>query len=320
MRPILYWANQMEKRRRKKHHIPETMVLTEEQICQFREDNKNRDNNCFTVDEKLQAGLQLEQVALPNCGAWHISMAGNPDDRVLYYIHGGGFVFGNTRGTFHFISYAVKHFGCNMFSIDYRLAPDYHCIDSVSDCEDGYRQLLEKYAPEKIILIGDSAGGNLVFSLCHKLRADGLPLPGGIISCSPVLQFLHYAYSYYECSCKTDYGITFGINSVLRIYQGDLPLDHPLLSPLLGDLSNFPPVYLDASSCESLRDEARMMYVRLKEEGSYVEYHELKDFFHAMLTNERFRFVRKEEYPHIIRFIQRVFAGELIGNDDQATS
>ena len=60
--------------------------------------------------------------------------------------------------------------------------------------------------PKNIILMGESAGGNLVFALSHKLKADDLPLPGGIISCSPVLQFLHYAYSYYECACKTDYG------------------------------------------------------------------------------------------------------------------
>lgn len=74
--------------------------------------------------------------------------------------------------------------------------------------------------------------------------------------------------------------------------------------------SGFPPVYLDASDCESLRDEARMMYMRLKEEGADVEYHELRDFFHAMLPQPRFRFVRREEYPHIIRFINRVFKAE----------
>jgi hypothetical protein len=54
-----------------------------------------------------------------------------------------------------------------------------------------------------------------------------------------------------------------------------------------------------------------MMYVRLREEGGYVEYHELRDFFHAMLTAPQFGFVRREEYPHIIRFINRVFQKEI---------
>ena len=58
---------------------------------------------------------------------------------------------------------------------------------------------------------------------------------------------------------------------------------------------------------ESLRDDARMMFVRLKEAGVDVEYHELRDFFHAMLTKPNIGFVRREEYPHILRFIRRVF-------------
>ena len=311
MRPILFLAIQFAKRYRKKHNIPdEVPKIDDEQLRKMMEENEKRDCDCFGVEEKLRKGLQIEKAELPNCCGWMIRSEKNPGDKVLYYIHGGGFTGGYTRGAFRFISYAVRHFGYNIFSIDYRLTPKYTCVDAVGDCEDGYRRLLETYAPKDIILMGESAGGNLVFALSHKLRDDGLPLPGGIVSCSPPVQFLHYAYSYYECSCKTDYGITFGINQIVEYYRGGLPVDSPYVSPLLGDLSGFPPVYLDASDRESLRDEARMMYVRLKEEGVDVEYHELRDFFHAMLPQPRFGFVRREEYPHIIRFINRVFNAE----------
>ena len=214
---------------------------------------------------------------------------------------------GCTKQLFKFISYAVKHFGYNFYSVDYRLTPNYTCIDTITDCENGYRYLLEHYSPENIVLMGESAGANLVLALPQKLRDDGLPFPAGIVSSSPVVQFLHYAYSYYECSCKTDYAIIFGINDVTKLYKGDLPLDHPYMSPLCGDLKGYPPVYLDASSVESLRDEARMMFVRLKEEGCDVEYHELRDFFHAMLTAPQFGFVRREEHTHVVAFLHRIF-------------
>ena len=49
-----------------------------------------------------------------------------------------------------------------------------------------------------LLLSSESAGGNLVLALPQKLKDDGLPMPGGIVSNSPVVQFLHYAYSYYE--------------------------------------------------------------------------------------------------------------------------
>lgn len=309
MRPTLFLTNQLAKRYRKKHNLPdEFKKLTDEWVQKTIEEQDKWDLDCLTVDEKLRKGLDIEKVTLPNCGAWLISSDKNPKDRLLYYIHGGGFTFGTTRVVLdRFISYVVKKLGYNVFSIDYRLTPRFKALDAIGDCEDGYRFLLERYDPKKIVLIGDSAGGNLVFALTHKLIDDGLPVSGGIVSCSPVTQFLHYPYSYYECALKTDYGIIFGINQIVEYYRGDLPVDSPYVSPLLGDLSGFPPTYLDASDVESLRDDARMMYVLLKEAGVDVEYHELRDFFHAMLTRTHVGFVRREEFPLIVRFVERVF-------------
>lgn len=308
MRPMLFLAIQKAKQYKKKHNIPDYRELPEEMLRKRMVENaKPEYYDCFAAEDKYSEDLKFEKVALPDCGAWMITSESNPSDKVLYYIHGGGFWEGSTKKAIRFVSYAAKHWGYNVFSVDYRLCPQYKCADTLSDCEAGYRHLLKTYASGNIILIGESAGGNLVFALSHKLKADSLPLPGGIISCSPVVQFLHYAYSYYECANKTDYGIVFGTNQIIEHYRGDLPLNSPYLSPLLGDFSGFPPVYLDASDCESLRDEARMMYVLLKEKGIDVEYHELCDFFHAMVVAPQIGFVRREEYPLILKFIKKIF-------------
>ena len=308
MRLKLYLAILHAKKYVKKHNHPGKMVATEEDFEKWRQRIRNMDRDCFTVDEKVKQGLNIEKIDLPNTSGWLISRDGNPKDHVLYHIHGGGFINGCTKMTLPFLAYVANNWGYNVFSSDYRLAPDHQCIDAITDCEDGYRYLLEHYAPGNIILMGESAGGNLVLGLPHKLKDDGLPLPGGIVSDSPVVQFVRYPYSYYENAFKTDFGIVFGINeAILTIYQGDLPVDHPYLSPLCGDLSGYPPVYLDASDKESLRDEARMMYVRLKEEGCDVEYHELRDFFHAQMPNFKSRSTRKEQYPLILAFIRKVW-------------
>ena len=220
MRPALFFAILAAKRYKKKHNLPDVRVLDDKHLEKFSLENKNRNYDCTTVDDKYKKGLNLERIDLPNCSSWLISKDDNPKDKVLYYIHGGGFVNGSTRDAFRFVSYATKHFGYNVYSIDYRTTPDHVCLDTISDVENGYKTLLERYKPKDIILMGESAGGNLVFALTHRLKDLGLPLPGGIISCSPVVQFLHYAYSYYECSNKTDYGITFGINSIVEYYRG----------------------------------------------------------------------------------------------------
>ncbi len=307
MRPLLFMYIQMAKRYRKKHNLPDHMVVDEEFMEKINQKHAEREYDVFTLDEKVREGLDIKKIDLPNISSYYIKKAGNPKDKIVYYIHGGGFVNGCTRQLFPFISYFVKHFGYDIYSVDYRLTPQYTFMDTIQDCEDGYKVLLETYDPKDIILMGESAGGNLVLALPHKLRDDGLPFPGGIIASSPVVQFLHYAYSYYENSCKTDYGIIFGINQVTDYYAKDLPLNHPYLSPLCGDLSGYPSVYLDASNRESLRDEARMMYVLLKEKGTDVEYHELRDFGHAQLTDVKHGFVKREEHPLVKAFIKKIF-------------
>ena len=309
MRPFLFFIIRKAKKYKKEHNLPDTRTLTDEMLEKRRKLNADPDYyDCFSLDEKAREGVDLKKIPLPNCQAWMISTSANPSDKILYYIHGGGFWEGSTKQGFRFVSYVAKHWGYNVFSVDYRLCPQYKCADTLSDCQAGYEHLLKTFAPKHIILMGESAGGNMVFALSHRLRANGLPFPGGIISCSPVLQFLHYPYSYYECANKTDYGIIFGINEIIEHYRGDLPIDSPYVSPLLGDLTGFPPVYLDASSCESLRDEARMMYVLLKEKNIDVEYHELRDFLHALVLAPQLRFVRREEHPLIQSFIKKVFA------------
>ena len=142
MRPALFFAIQAAKRYRKKHGLPDYMEITEEDIQKKYDENLSRDYDCTTVDEKYRKGLNLERVDLPNCSSWLVRYPGNPEGKIIYYIHGGGFVNGSTRQGMRFISYAVKHFGYDIYSVDYRMAPNYKCLDTVSDCEEGYRFLL----------------------------------------------------------------------------------------------------------------------------------------------------------------------------------
>ena len=149
------------------------MIATEEDYEKWRQRNRNMDRDCLTADEKLKKGLKVEKIDLPHTSGWLISKEGNPEDKILYHIHGGGFINGCTKMAFSFLAYVVNNWGYNVYSTDYRLAPDNQCIDSITDCEDGYKYLLEHYSPENIILMGESAGGNLVLGLPHKLREIG---------------------------------------------------------------------------------------------------------------------------------------------------
>ena len=283
--------------------------LSQEELDQMSvqliEQQKQMDTDCLTLDRK---DLDIRRVDLRNCSAWKITKEGNRKDKIIYYIHGGGFTNCCTKRYFDFVSYAVNHFGYDVFSIDYRLAPEYKCLDILDDCLSGYEELLKGYAGKDICLMGESAGATLTLTLTLRLKELGMELPQGIVCCSPLSQFEYYPYSYYENAGKNDFLIGFGtIDNIYPIYRGDLDYLSPYMSPLYGDLSCFPKIYLDVSYHESMRDDARALYGKLKMSGNDVEYHELRYFSHAELVNPGHRYVRREEYPLITDFLNRLF-------------
>lgn len=298
---------------RKEHpdHPEPSFKLTEEELDkmakQLIEQQKQADTDCLKLDRKKVGDLDIKRIDLKNCIAWKITKTGNRKDKIIYYIHGGGFTNCSTKKYFDFVSYAVNHFGYNVFSIDYRLAPEYKCLDILDDCLNGYEELLKEYTGKDICLMGESAGAALTLTLTLKLKELGLSLPQGIVSCSPLSQFEYYPYSYYENAGKNDFLIGFGtLDNIYPIYRGQLDYTSPYMSPLFGDLSGFPAIYLDASYHESMRDDARALYGKLKMLGNDVEYHELRYYSHAELVNAGHRYVRKEEYPLVINFLKRI--------------
>ncbi|KAI8915984.1 Alpha/Beta hydrolase protein [Gorgonomyces haynaldii] len=120
--------------------------------------------------------------------------------KVIFFIHGGAFVFGSPRLYRHFITALSRESGFPVFSLDYRLAPEHPFPAAIHDAFASYLWLLnphdplfknteivhEPYAPEDIILLGDSAGGNLCMALLnymnHYIKNPKMPLGAMLLS------------------------------------------------------------------------------------------------------------------------------------------
>lgn len=109
-------------RKYKKEHpdfSQSSFILSKEELdkmCeQLLQQQKDTDTDCMTLDEKLTHGLEIRSIQLNHCRAWKITKADNRKDKIIYYIHGGGFTNCSTKKYFEFISYEVNHFGYNVF-------------------------------------------------------------------------------------------------------------------------------------------------------------------------------------------------------------
>lgn len=217
------------------------------------------------IQSRAPKSVKVERITSDGVIGEYLSKEGNPEDKVLMYIHGGGFVGGSPGARRSFTGYAAKKLGYNVYSVDYRLAPEYAFPCGAEDCLKAYKMLVEKYGAKNICLIGESAGGNLVLSTALQAKAQGIELPACVVVFSPTLQYTQIFPSYKK-NAQTDcmLGTTF-LEEVKTVYLKNAENEaNPYAAPLYGDYTNFPPIYIAVSDSEYLYDDSAELYKKLQ--------------------------------------------------------
>lgn len=134
--------------------------------------------------------VSIRRVKCGPCEGDLIVPAGGDASRLIIFFHGGGFVFGSSRTHRVTASHLARAAGCAVLVPDYRLAPENPAPAAHDDAFAVYQWALrEGYAPDRVALSGNSAGGNLSLDTALRAQAAGLPLPSALALMSPWLRF-----------------------------------------------------------------------------------------------------------------------------------
>ena len=151
---------------------------------------------------------------------------------------------------------------------------------ALDDAVVSYQYLLSKgYAPNQILLCGESAGGGLIYALCLKLKALKLPLPCGLVGISPWTDLTQSGKTFAENRDNDPSLSEELLNFYAACYTDDAK--NPLCSPLFGDLSDLPPSLLFAGGDEILLDDARRLHEKLLASGCKSRLHIAPERWHA---------------------------------------
>ena len=238
----------------------------------FREERRR---NAARKPPKKPKNVELEEIRINGLPAEHLTKKGNGRGTV-FYIHGGGFTTGSARERRYITQYLADRCGYDCVAVNYRLAPENRWPAQPVDCLQAYREYLDMgYRAEDTVFMGESAGGTLVFSLAFLAREHGLPMPKAIVAFSPGTDNSSDLPSH-TANIPTDYmlrdAVARGITGPLFGGEADAAqLADPLLSPVNGDFTGLPPVFLSASDTEVLYDDSVILYEKLKAEGHPVE-------------------------------------------------
>ena len=202
--------------------------------------------------------------------------------RVIFYCHGGGFTSGNLGYSRPLASKLTNATGWETLCFEYRLAPEHPFPAAVEDVRRAWDYLMyQGYGARDVVAAGDSAGGNLALGLCHQLKKAGRQLPGRLVLMSPWTDMTASGPSY-TSKAEEDPTITMDyIRAVRSVYAEDRDLRSPLLSPLFGDLSGFPPTLVQVGGNEMLLSDAVRLRDRMQAVGVHCQLEVWEDMWHV---------------------------------------
>ncbi len=222
----------------------------------------------FTAPFDLPDDAMFEQVGAGGVSAEWISTPGVSEDRVVMYLHGGGYMIGSMRTHRSPLSYLSRVSDARVLGVNYRLAPEHPFPAAVEDSVAAYRWLLaEGVSPSRIVIGGDSCGGGLTIATLVALKYFGDPLPAGGISHSGWTDLAHTGESFAtkaEADPLIDKEMLEGMASA---YLGDRPRTTPLASPYYADLRGLPPLLVQVGTAEVLLDDSIRLADRAREAG-----------------------------------------------------
>jgi acetyl esterase/lipase len=194
------------------------------------------------------------------------------DRRVFLDIHGGAWVLGGGELCQRTTIASAEAIGIRAWSVDYRMPPDHPFPTPLDDCLTAYRLLLEERHPSEIVVGGASAGGNLAAALILRARDEGLSLPAGVILNTGAFD-LTAASDSWQTNDGLDNVLSGPVEPCTELYAGTHDRREPLISPLFGDLSGFPPVILLTGTRDRLLSDNVRMHRALRSAGVEAELH-----------------------------------------------
>ena len=265
----------------------------------------------------IRINLPLEKDSILNkflcCSSSRYTNYDISKNSIILHIHGGGFITLSPIYHENYLRKIVNKTGIASLSVNYRFSPEYSFPSALDDIYQIYTWLIENGENDlnlkikNIILLGDSAGGNLILSLVYILLIRGIKLPNLIILAYPAVKMniiplsLSYINSIYDP--MLNYNL---LDFCRKSYLGENNTEdmNPFISPIYMDnkiLKHLPKIKIYGGTGDPLRDDYVEFFYKIFKAKIDCEYVEFKYFPHGFLSYD-YSFIM----PQVEECIQRI--------------
>lgn len=205
---------------------------------------------------------------------------------IILYCHGGGYSTGSSLYARTLTTKLAASTSMDVLCFDYRLAPENPYPAALEDAMKAWNYLmLLGYGARDVIIAGDSAGGNMALSLVLKLKEEERLLPRGLVLMSPWTDLTSSGKTH-QSRAEVDPVLDAAyLERMVKGYVGgqeeNAELKDPMISPLFGDFTAFPPTYIQVGDNEILLSDSTMLHKKMVQENVSVKLDIFKGMWHV---------------------------------------
>lgn len=204
------------------------------------------------------------------------------DAPIFIEIHGGALCLGGGDAAWMASAAAAVGRDGVTWAPDYRMPPVHPFPAALEDLLVVYRAALEAVGPQRVVVSGLSAGGNLAAALLIRAKDEGLPMPAALVLLTPEVDLTESGDTF-----VTNDGIDNVLSSLMPInvmYAAGEDLSHPYISPLFADVTGFPPTLLQSGTRDLFLSNTVRMHRNLLQAGVTAELHVFEAMPHGGFT------------------------------------
>jgi len=209
---------------------------------------------------------------------------GRPKHKLILYLHGGAYIYPPVFFHWRFLHDLALRTHCNTLLPVYPKSPEYDCEYSVKTTLEFYKSLSESRQYDEIHLVGDSAGACLCLIVAQEAHKNIWQKPASLTLLSPCVDLSHTKKAAMRALQEKDTMLQLDrVITLNAIWQGNLPAQHPWVSPIFGDFSGVDNLNVYFGSDEILQPDDLFLKEVYEKTGKTGHFYEYEGMFHTFV-------------------------------------
>lgn len=266
------------------------------------------DHSIPQIDKVIdKLGVAVEATTIDGVSAFVVTppqIAPRNADRLLVNTHGGGYLFNPGRASLLEPAVIAATCGVKVIEVDYRLPPDHPFPAASDDALAVWKAAVQMVPPANVGLCGGSSGGGLALSTVLRAKQEGVALPGAVAVQTPWCDLARVGDSLKVHEWVDNVLVTYDAVATrgARLYAGDADIADPLLSPLRGDVTGFPPTMLISGTRDLILSQSVLFHRKLRNAGVEADLHLVEGASHFSYFVEPFAAESQDIFAEMARF------------------